>query len=222
MTGPDFAAFDEQLDELALGDIAEPARSRLLAHVATCSSCRQRLDELLALTDSLLELAPQHEPPPGFESRVLDRLVAASRPAAPSVPRRTWHRRTLALLAAAAIVLAAFGGVLWGRRGADDPVSVVRSGTIIGSDGSRVGDVQLVRADQPYVVVTIDHPRPGNRVVSCELEFADGRTVIAGSWDYEDVKSNVWAVGIDPSALDAVTMRIVSDDGTVRATATLD
>jgi hypothetical protein len=62
--------------------------------------------ELSEVTDELLMLAPEHEPPVGFESRVLARLepgpaepAAAPAPSAARVPRRRWRRRFTAVLA---------------------------------------------------------------------------------------------------------------------------
>ena len=51
--------------------------------------------------------------------------------------------------------------------------------------------------------------------------MADGRSVRVGSWGGQDVSANVWAVGISSEWLDAVTMHIVAEDGSVVATASL-
>ena len=81
--------------ELALGIAAGDARARALEHLAACPTCRRHLEELATITDDLLLLAPSQEPPAGFESRVLEELVA---------PR---PRRRRPLLAAAATLAAA-------------------------------------------------------------------------------------------------------------------
>lgn len=88
-----------QLPELALGVAGGEERARALDHVATCPDCRQRLNALSEVADELLLLAPLREPPPGFESRVLERLQPA-----PVRPRR---RRLHATLAVAGAALAA-------------------------------------------------------------------------------------------------------------------
>lgn len=217
MSGPQCAEFDEVLEELAIGDLAEPAQSRMLAHAATCRECRGRLDALLGLTDSLLTLAPQHEPPPGFESRVLERFGALQRSSGRNKARRRWVQ----VAAAVALVAALIGGFALGRRGQHAAEAVVSSGPIITTTGAPIGAIQLVSATHPYALVTIDRPRPGDQIVTCELQFAGGRTVTVGSWGYDDVKASVWAVGIDLGMLDAVLMRIVDEHGTVLATASL-
>jgi hypothetical protein len=62
------------LPELALGIADGEERAAALEHIATCTSCRRELDELSAIADDLIALAPRQEPPAGFEARVLDRL----------------------------------------------------------------------------------------------------------------------------------------------------
>ncbi len=215
MSSSECKELDDQLEALALGQVSEPDRSRLHAHVAVCSSCRRRFDELLGLTDTLLALAPIHEPPPGFESRVLDSL---SIPQARRSPRSTV---LLGMAAALLIVVAAVGAVAVDRRIGGEGISVARSGVIVGASGFRVGGVQLVRGDQPYVLVAIDDPRPGSGPVTCHLQLADGRSVIVGSWSYADVRGGVWAAGLDDSSLAAVAMQIVDSGGTVVASASL-
>jgi hypothetical protein len=215
MNSPECMELDDQLEALALGQVPEPARARLHAHVAVCTSCRGRFDEMLGLTDMLLALAPRHEPPPGFESRVLDRL---------SMPEPSRSRRPAVLLSIAAAVLilvAAFAAVAMDRRSRDEGISVARSGIIVGAGGARVGDIQLVRGAQPYVLIAIDHPKPGSGPVSCQLQLPDGRSVIVGSWSYDDVRGGIWAAGLDDSSLAAVAMQIVDSDGTLLATASL-
>ena len=218
MNTPECAELDERLEELALGEVVEPARSRLLAHVATCGDCRGRLDAMLGLTDSLLALAPAHEPPPGFEMRVLERLGMPQG----NAPRRR-SPRWLAVAAAVAILAALVGGVALGRRGGSGTAeSAARAGEIVRADGSHVGSIRLIAAAQPYALVMIEHPQPGPNSVTCRLELPGGRTVVVGSWGYDDVRAGVWAVGVDDELLAAVAMQIVDQSGNVLATATLN
>ena len=65
-----------ELAELALGTLDGRDRATLLAHVQTCPACEAELDELSALADQLLEVAPEAEPPVGFETALFDRLRA--------------------------------------------------------------------------------------------------------------------------------------------------
>jgi hypothetical protein len=204
--------FDAEVDELAVGAIAEPRRSELLAHAAECEACDARMHELADVADRMLWVAPTAEPPLGFETRVLERL---------GVRRRRWLR--LAAVAASAVALVSGGLVLGGAMDdGDTGAPLVAEGALIAASGDRVGTAQLVETPAPHVLVSIDHPRPGPHTRSCELEDADGRRITVGSWSYDDVEDGVWAVGIDASLLDAVTMRVLAADGSVIATAALE
>jgi hypothetical protein len=92
--------------ELALGMVNGEERARALEHLAACSSCRREIEQLAAVADELLLLAPSREVPIGFESRALEGM----RPERP----RSGRRRALvpALAAAAALALGAFGALL--------------------------------------------------------------------------------------------------------------
>ena len=213
--------FEEHVEALAIGELAEPETSRLLAHASSCPSCQAHLDTMSGLVDSLLQLTPRVQPPAGFESSVLERLHVAA-----SVPSARWRSFTVA----AACIVALLGGMVVGNAvlgGAQESANasagtITRSGTIAAPDGSSVGSAQLVSGAQPFVLVTIDSPTNSSGDVWCELLLASGQSVTVGSWGYDDVARRVWAVGIDPSLLAAVEMRIVAADGTVVATAVLD
>src|SRR5688572_21658103 len=81
--------------ELALGTISGDDRARILAHISTCAECRRLVDDMAGAADSLFLLAPEHEPPAGFESKVLGSMLAPSR------------RNRLRLLSAAAAIAVA-------------------------------------------------------------------------------------------------------------------
>lgn len=215
MSGADCTSFEEQMEALALGQVAEPERSRMNAHVASCRSCRVQLDDMVGITDALLLLAPVHEPAPGFESRVLDRLNT-------SAPQRSARAATLLGVAAALLlIVAALGAVAIDRRQRDEALRVAGSGVIVAASGVRVGDIRLVSGQNPFVLIAIDNPRPGSGPVTCQLQLADGRTVIIGSWSYDDVRAGMWAAGIDASLLAAVGMQVVDSSGGVVASASL-
>lgn len=204
--------FDEHADDLALGLVDEPERSLLLEHAAHCHRCRSLLDELGTVVDRLVLAAPEHEPPAGFETRVLERLGhhADLRPRAP-------RRAALALLAVAAalFVVGAVSTVQWAGRG-----SGTRTADIVAAaDSSVIGEARLLATPVPYVLVTVDHPRPGSGLRHCELQLPDGTWVRVGSWEVADLAGGAWAAGIDPALLAASEMRVVTDDGTVLATA---
>lgn len=85
------------LPEVALGIASGEDRAAALEHLSVCVDCRTILMELSATADDLLQLAPAAEPPPGFETRVLEHIGARTRQ---PKPRR--RPRLLGLVAAAA------------------------------------------------------------------------------------------------------------------------
>jgi anti-sigma-K factor RskA len=60
--------------ELALGALSGRERADALAHLDRCQACREKVRRLMTTSGALLELLPASEPPPGFETRVLERL----------------------------------------------------------------------------------------------------------------------------------------------------
>ena len=66
--------FAEVASELALGVLTGRERAAALAHLDSCESCRELVRELTMTGEELLALLPPREPPPGFESRVLERI----------------------------------------------------------------------------------------------------------------------------------------------------
>src|SRR5690242_12332087 len=92
--------------ELALGVADGKTRADALAHLSGCPECRRAVQELADVADALLLLAPEHEPSPGFELEVLDRVGLR-----PQTRRRRIRRwiptASVAILAAAAATAAA-------------------------------------------------------------------------------------------------------------------
>jgi hypothetical protein len=97
------AATWQTLPELALGIADGEERAVALDHLAGCADCRRELHELSAVTDDLIALAPEREPPAGFEARVLESLVERQAPARPK--RRRLKRLSVgfAMVASAAV-----------------------------------------------------------------------------------------------------------------------
>ena len=73
------AAFDDSVAELAL-ELLEPIeRDRLLQHAAGCDRCRRELASLSATADLMVLLAPDGEPPMGFEQRAVTAMSGGPR-----------------------------------------------------------------------------------------------------------------------------------------------
>ncbi len=82
----------DDLPEMAFGTLSGHRRSEVLSHVRSCLRCSAELEQLSTVADSLLQLAPQVEPPLGFELRLAQRLQAtATQATATRRPRRLWR-----------------------------------------------------------------------------------------------------------------------------------
>ncbi|HET9060893.1 MAG TPA: hypothetical protein VFN61_13310 [Acidimicrobiales bacterium] len=131
---------EERLIDLVVGHLAGKEREAVLAHLERCRQCSVRVAGLSASVDDLLALAPEVEPPAGFEARVFARLRAngtsparpsgraGARPGAPRLrglsgagrradrqavrqaARRRWDHRVLGAAAALVLVMGAAVG----------------------------------------------------------------------------------------------------------------
>jgi hypothetical protein len=89
----------ELAPELALGILSGAERAEVVLHVNGCARCQAHVAELTEVADVIPQLAPEAEPPRGFESRVLHRLDERERRT-----RRRWIGIAAAVAAAAIIV----------------------------------------------------------------------------------------------------------------------
>jgi hypothetical protein len=154
---------DDDLAELATGSVAGAERALALQHVVACGSCRQELSQLARAVDDLLTLAPRQEPPPGFESAVIARMMTDG----PSTRRRPRGRFLLGL--AAALMAAAFGAAaVWqstaaDREAADEQRTVlaIAGGTqftalpLMTDAGARAGTVFLFEGNPSWLMVSL-------------------------------------------------------------------
>ena len=126
--------------ELALGIADGADRARALRHLAECPECRRSVEELSAVVDELLLVAPQHEPPAGFESRVVSRI-------APPRSARRRRRLFLAPVAAAAAAAALAAGIVLGATSGDRRLADQYRQTLAAANGSYFEATRLQDAD---------------------------------------------------------------------------
>jgi hypothetical protein len=171
--------------ELALGIADGADRARALRHLSECAECRSAVERLSAVTDELMAVVPEHEPPPGFESRVLARL----QPQAEGERRRRRRRRLLAPIAAAAAAAGLAAGIVFGMTSDDRRLAGQYRATLAAANGSsftaarlrdsagtRAGIVYAYRgrASWIYVGLYANRRSTGYRV---ELVMTSGRRV---------------------------------------------
>ena len=176
--------------ELALGILDGEQRAQALRHVAECPECRRVVEELTVVADELLMLAPEREPPAGFESRVLARLQPP--PAAARPTRR--RRRMLAPLAAAAAAAAIAAAVVLlttsdDRRLADHYRATLAAGHGSSFEAARLrapgqvpaGVVYAYRGATSWIFVVVYGPHRGVPYTA-ELATTSGRRVALPSF----------------------------------------
>ena len=200
--------------ELAMGVAPGDERAAALAHLIYCAECRERLEETTRLVDDLLLLAPEHEPPLGFETRL---LAAMRQQRAPARPRRT--ARWVAVAAAAA-VLVALGGSIVTRWAVSDDLraadqyrqtldvgngSYLRAADLVGKSGDETGHVFAYQGKPSWVFMTVDDAPDGTYQV--RLVTTHGDAVHIGECWVEDGRGS-WgtSVAIPINELDRVEM----------------
>src|SRR6202167_443761 len=66
--------YSNELAELALGVLTGRERARVLAHVEDCPRCADELELLSRVADTVVQAAPEMDPPLGFEVRLFERM----------------------------------------------------------------------------------------------------------------------------------------------------
>jgi hypothetical protein len=211
--------------DLAMGIADGQERDAALRHTATCSSCRTLVADLSSTADELLLLAPEHEPPAGFESETLARLG--------KLERRRWGVRALAIAASFVLAVAiGAGAVLMATSGERrlaasyrDVLSVGQgsffaAAPLRGAEGSE-GTVFGYDGRPSWLFATVDLPTTSPEPLEVVLTTRDGRrsplgsALLGGSHD-------TWGASI-PVALAAVQqVRFEDEEGRAVLVAYID
>jgi hypothetical protein len=203
------------IGELALGIADGEERARVLEHVTACADCRRELERQSAVADQLLALAPEEEPPPGFE-------IAVLRSIQPPAPKRRTFWRPLALAAAvAAAVAVTAGGMLIGfrddRRLADQYRAALAQadGTYFGATrladlAGRPGGVLFVYRGSPsWILVTVERPHRAS-VARAELVDRAGRRIALESFR---LTAGAWGGSLPLDLRNVAAVHLVGADG---------
>lgn len=219
----DHERFIEELPDLAAGVLGGRERVALLSHVNTCLICTNELDQLMAAADSLVHLAPEIEPPVGFESRVMERIQDRA-----LIRQRQGRRpsRSLAIAAVAAMAAVALG-VGWATHGTGkSPVG----NAIIGPGAyGNLAEAPLVSGARSLGMVTVYADEDGWLLMTVESSTWSGPVqcrVIANNGEARTVGSfhlvsgrGAWLAPL-PAGVDQIrTAELVGTGGRVLATA---
>jgi hypothetical protein len=191
----------EMAPELALGIVEGEERGRALEHLADCPDCRRRVEELTQVADELLLLAPHREPPVGFESEVLRRVLPAPK------PRR--RRRLRLVLAPAAAALAAVGVTLaivaGNLRDASQYHATLEKAhgkefeaySLYGGGGAFAGTVFSYQGAPNWLLITVD-PRHRADLRGAQLVMDDGRQIPLNWFHLDPSGSSGGGIPVDP------------------------
>ncbi len=221
------ADIEPLLPELALGILSGKERARALAHIESCSRCSADLESLSLTADSVLQVAPEVDPPAGFEVGVLERLgVKPSKRRARFFPRLP-SLRVSAIAGAAAAALAALGlGLAQIGGGASAPVAGaaeqpahMASASLLAAHRS-IGDVYVYTGRPSWLFMDIYDAGWSGRV-TCEVTTANGTSATVGdAWLTSGY--GTWGTPLSRASDRLLrTVRVVTSNGYVLATAHL-
>jgi hypothetical protein len=217
--------FADNLAELALGILTGRERMATLAHVESCAHCADELEALSWATDAMLHMAPEVEPPLGFEVSLFSRMGVDELAARRQASRPRWI-----LAGAAAVVVLAVGlgvGLSVGSSSTKAKIEAHAHSTnskpmltaSLTEDGSTVGVVSLYGGSTPVLTMELAESSL-HGIVTCEIVTDNGVTHKLGTFKVTN-GYGAWVapLGVSPDVVR--TARLVSPDGTTIATATL-
>jgi hypothetical protein len=225
-------AVGTELPELALGTLSGRHRVAALEHVAVCARCEAEVEQLTIVADSLLRLAPEVEPPVGFEVRLFDRLglspdLSDDEPDEP-VPleaarrrrRRPWATVVGAVAAAVVALAVGFGAGWWASPGPTAP-STSASGSVhvaqLESSTQLSGQAITYASSPAWLLMTVDGPgATGN--VTCKVRLANGTDRTVGTFWIEQGYGS-WAAPLPVPSSEVRSARLVDARGATLATA---
>lgn len=224
------AVHEQDLVELALGEVSEPRRSQLLSHMTGCLRCRATYHEAVSAVDAVVPTAPAAQPPAGFDLRVLSAMgVESSNGVGPT--RWITHNGTARLLlAAAAVLLVVAVGVvgssaLLGGGGTSNPqptagpLVAADSAVLKTGDGTTVGTAAVAWMHEDRVMVVQLNQAPVGVRYRCRVTMAEGNTKVLGQWTPSSARGGTWVMPAPQGDLNGI--QLVTDSGQVWSSAWL-
>ncbi len=215
--------YEDDLAELALGVLTGRDRAQALSHVETCPRCAEELEQLSRVADTVVQAAPEVEPPMGFEVRLFERMgVADVRPQ--RLRRRPRPSLWVPAVAAAAVAALALGlGLSLSSSPPPTVAAQTHHKTVVSANlvenGETVGHVVAFGGAQPWMSMMLaDSTARGT--VNCVVVTDDGVTHHVGTFVARQ-GYGAWIAPLHVNPKNVRTAEIVSPSGTVIATATL-
>jgi hypothetical protein len=218
------------LAELTLGVLPGDERATVLAHLNSCERCQAEAERLTLTADALLQLAPEVEPPVGFEVRLFERLGVEPNTEVNVARRRIGgaldrlSNRGRGLVAAAAVTLGValgFGGGWVANPGTSLASPTYQNGATatasLLSDSHAVGTVSTFAGNPGWMMMTV-HGEKVSGWVTCEVTLKNGKRVAVGSFRL-DQGYGAWSARLPVPARDIQSAQ-VAYDGVVVGSAT--
>ncbi len=214
--------YSNDLAELALGVLTGRERAQVLAHVESCPRCADELEHLSRVADTVVQSAPEMEPPLGFEVRLFERMGVTD-----ARPRRRRFRRSRWVPAAVGVAAAALalGLGLSLTSSSPPPLTAEAHGShqvetaALLENGETVGHVVTVGGHAPWMSMMLADSAIHGRV-NCVVVTDDGVTHRVGTFVAHE-GYGAWSSPLHVDPADVRTAEVVSPSGTVLATATL-
>jgi hypothetical protein len=209
--------------ELALDILDGQERDASLRHLAGCRECRAFVVHLSSVTDGLLLLAPEQEPPSGFADRTA-RLLA------PPAAQPRWAR--IAVAAAALILAVALGaGVVLHTTSSDRVLAVAYRDVLTAGKGSffdaepingpsgQVGTVWGYQGSPSWIFVTVTVPRSQAGRYGASVISMSGDRIPLDVWTLDE-HGTAWgsAIPLSLGATRGIELRQIDGPGLLTAT----
>ena len=210
-------AVRDELPELALGILSGRRRSEVLDHVDICTRCCAELQQLSTVADGLFQLAPQIEPPVGFELRLAARLQGAEA----HRPKRGWRVGALCAAGTVMVVLGFGAGAFLAPRSASQ-ARTARAALIsadLMSRGRVLGQVVVTAGPPAWMFVTVNGAVSSGSV-RCDVTLAGGQVETIGVFQTSG-NYGAWSEPLVWAARDVRSAQLIDSDGSIVANAQL-
>jgi len=205
----------DQLVALALGELTGRERADVLEHLLGCRTCRDEVDELMAVSEQLLLAAPEAEVPVGFESQVIERLS----------PRRSRRWTIVAGVPAAAVALLVGAVVIAVTTNTATDGDELARAAMVTSDGRQVGAAWRYEGEPGWVLLSVPDwevwEDPDGSLHDYELQAVldDGSTAPLGAVTFHGDDGS-WATTTDLDTGRIRSVAVVDETGRVWCAAT--
>jgi len=214
--------YANELAELSLGVLTGRERARVLAHVESCPRCADELERLSRVADTVVQAAPEMEPPLGFEVRLFEKMGVAD-----VAPRRRRLRPSRWVPAVVGVAAAALALGLGLSLTSSSPPTVtahapgsheVMTAALV-ENGETVGHVMTFGGDKPWMSMMLADSTARGKV-TCVVVTSDGVTHRIGTF-VARAGYGAWIAPLHVDPTDVRSAEVVSPSGAVIATATL-